>query len=186
MGTGAIQLSVAAVDRAGNESAPSPFVRAEVDFTPPPPPNVPALDDNIVSAGLPIRQRLAAHREKPICASCHNIMDPVGFSLENFDAVGRWRTEEDHRPVDASGGFADGSTFTGVAGLERALLTRPELFAGTLTEKLLTFALGRGIEPTDAPAIRAIVRHAKSEDYRLSSLILALVESVPFQMRTAP
>ena len=156
------------------------------EATPPPPPNVPALDDNIVSAGLPIRQRLAAHREKPICASCHNIMDPVGFSLENFDAVGRWRTEEDHRPVDASGGFADGSTFTGVAGLERALLTRPELFAGTLTEKLLTFALGRGIEPTDAPAIRAIVRHAKSEDYRLSSLILALVESVPFQMRTAP
>jgi hypothetical protein len=113
-------------------------------------------------------------------------MDPVGFSLENFDAVGRWRTEEDHRPVDATGGLADGSTFTGVAGLERALLARPELFAATLTEKLLIFALGRGLTPTDAPAIRAIVRRAKTDDYRLSSLILALTESVPFQQRTAP
>lgn len=154
--------------------------------TPPPPPNVPALDNGVVSASLPIRQRLAAHREKPVCASCHNVMDPVGFSLENFDAVGRWRTEEDHRPVDATGGLSDGSTFTGVAGLEQALLARPELFATTLAEKLLTFALGRGVEPTDAPALRAIVRRAKSEDYRLSSLILALTESVPFQMRTAP
>ncbi len=154
--------------------------------TPPPPPNVPALDNSVVSASLPIRQRLAAHREKPVCASCHNVMDPVGFSLENFDAVGRWRTEEDHRPVDASGGLSDGSTFTGVAGLENALLARPELFATTLAEKLLTFALGRGVEPTDAPALRAIVRRAKSNNYRLSALILALTESVPFQQRTAP
>lgn len=154
--------------------------------TPPPPPNVPALDNSVVSASLPIRQRLAAHREKPVCASCHNVMDPVGFSLENFDAVGRWRTEEDHRPVEASGGLSDGSTFTGVAGLENALLARPERFATTLAEKLLIFALGRGVEPTDAPSLRAIVRRAKSDDYRLSSLILALVESVPFQQRTAP
>jgi hypothetical protein len=153
---------------------------------PPPPPNVPALDDNIVSATLPIRQRLAKHRENPACASCHNVMDPVGFALENFDAVGRWRTEEEHRPVDASGGLADGSTFEGVAGLERALAARPELFAETFAEKLLIFALGRGVAPTDAPALRAIVRRARADDFRFSSVILGIVQSVPFQMRQAP
>ena len=153
---------------------------------PPPPPNVPALDDNVVNASLPIRARLAAHREKPACASCHNIMDPVGFSLENFDAVGRWRVNEDHRPVDATGGLTDGSTFTGVAGLERALLQRPELFAGTMSEKLFIFALGRGVETYDAPAIRQIVRRAQADNFRFSSLILGIVNSVPFQMRQTP
>ena len=153
---------------------------------PPPPPNVPTLDDNHVSASLPIRQRLTKHRENPACASCHDVMDPVGFALENFDAVGRWRTEEDHHTVDASGGLADGSKFDGVAGLERALLARPELFAGTFSEKLLTFALGRGVEPFDAPAIREVVRRAHADDFRFSSVILGLVNSVPFQMRQAP
>jgi hypothetical protein len=113
-------------------------------------------------------------------------MDPVGFALENFDAVGRWRTEEDHKTVDASGGLADGSKFEGVAGLERALLARPELFAGTFTEKLLTFALGRGVEPSDAPALRSIVRHAQADHYRFSALVVGLVNSVPFQQRAAP
>ena len=113
-------------------------------------------------------------------------MDPVGFALENFDAVGRWRTEEDHQKVDASGGLADGSKFDGVAGLERALLARPELFAGTISEKLLIFALGRGLEPTDAPALRSVVRRAQSDDYRFSSLILGIVNSIPFQMRQTP
>lgn len=150
---------------------------------PPPPPNVPSLDDSHVSALLPMRERLAAHREKAVCASCHNLMDPVGFSLENFDAVGRWRTAEERRPVDASGGLPDGSSFQGVSGLERALLARPDLFAATLTEKLLTFALGRGIEPSDGPAIRAIVRRAQADDYRFSALILGLVNSPPFQLR---
>jgi len=112
--------------------------------TPPPPPlpNVPALKDNTVSATLPVRERLAEHRSNSTCASCHNLMDPVGFSLENFDAVGRWRTVEDGQPIDVSGGLPDGSKFTGVSGLERGLLHRPEVFVGTLTEKLLTFALG--------------------------------------------
>jgi len=151
---------------------------------PPPPPNVPALDNSSVSETLPIRERLAAHRAKPVCASCHNLMDPVGFALENFDAVGRWRTEEDHRRVDAAGGLPDGSTFEGVAGLERALLARPELFTATLAEKLLTFALGRGVERTDAPAVRAIVRRAQAEDFRFSAVILGIVHSVPFQMRS--
>jgi hypothetical protein len=153
---------------------------------PPPPPNVPSLDDNTVSASLPIRERLAAHRANPSCASCHNVMDPVGFALENFDAVGRWRTTEENKPIDASGGLPDGSTVEGVAALERGLLQRPELFAGTLTEKLLIFALGRGMEYYDSPAVRQIVRRAQADNYRFSSLILGIVNSTPFQMRKSP
>jgi hypothetical protein len=153
---------------------------------PPPPPDVPALEDNIVSSTLPIRERLKQHRANPACASCHQQMDPIGFSLENFDAVGRWRQTEAGQAIDASGGLLADGEFTGVAGLEQALLDRPELFVRTLTEKLLTFALGRGIEHYDAPAIRQIVRDAKADDYRFSQLILGIVHSTPFQMRTAP
>ncbi len=153
---------------------------------PPPPPNVPALTDNTVAASLPMRERLAAHRANPACASCHEAMDPVGFSLENYDAVGHWRAAEDHRPLDVSGGLPDGSAFSGVTGLERGLLKRPELFAGTLAEKLLTFALGRGVEPYDAPAVREIVRRAQAGQFQFSALILGIVSSPPFQMRTSP
>jgi hypothetical protein len=153
---------------------------------PPPPPDVPALDDKVVSAALPIRERLAAHREKPVCASCHNVIDPIGFALEQFDAVGRFRTLDNFLPVDASGGMPDGSKFEGVAGLEAALLARPDLFAGTVAEKLFIFALGRPVGPQDAPAIRGIVRRAAADHYRLSTLILGLTQSVPFQMRTTP
>jgi hypothetical protein len=110
-------------------------------------------------------------------------MDPVGFALENFDAVGRFRTVEEGKAIDATGALPDGHEFTGVDGLEQALLTRPEGFVGTLTEKLLTFGLGRGIEYFDAPAIRKIVRDAQADDYRFSSLILGIVSSTPFQMR---
>jgi hypothetical protein len=153
--------------------------------TPPPPPlpDVPALRDNTVSATLSVRERLAEHRANPACASCHNLMDPIGFSLENFDAIGRWRTLEDGLPIDAGGGLPDGSHFAGVAGLEEALLRRPELFVGALTEKLLTFALGRGVEWQDAPAVRRIVRDAEANDYRFSSLIHGIVNSTPFTMR---
>ena len=151
--------------------------------TPPPPADVPALDDNTVSAGLPIRERLAAHRENPACASCHNIMDPVGFSLENYDAIGQWRDSEDGRPVDSSGGLPDGSTFADISGLEKGLLENPEPFVRTLCEKLLVFALGRGVETHDAPAIRRILREAKENHYRLSDLITGIVKSVPFTMR---
>jgi hypothetical protein len=153
--------------------------------TPPPPPlpDVPALKDNTVSATLSVRERLAEHRANSTCASCHNLMDPVGFSLENFDAVGRWRTAEDGKPIDNSGGLPDGSEFSGVSGLERGLLNRPEIFVATLTEKLLTFALGRGIEYYDAPAVRKIVREAQANDFRFSSVILGIVNSTPFQMR---
>ena len=156
--------------------------------TPPPPPlpNVPALDDNTVSASLPVRERLLQHRANAACASCHNLMDPIGFAFENYDAVGRWRTVEEGQAVDASGGLPDGSQFQGVIGLESALLKRPDLFVGTLSEKLLTYALGRGLEHYDAPAVRNIVRTSKAKDYRFSSVIDAIVASPPFQMRTSP
>ena len=113
-------------------------------------------------------------------------MDPVGFALENFDAVGRWRAAEDRKPVDASGGLPDGRTVTGVGGLELGLSERPELFAATVAEKLLIFALGRGVESYDQPAIREIVRRAEKNQYRFSSLILGLVNSAPFQLRKSP
>ena len=154
---------------------------------PPPLPNVPALDDsNTISESLPVRERLMRHRADAACAVCHNVMDPIGFSLENFDAVGRWRTTEEGKPVDCSGGLPDGSKFTGVGGLEAALLNNPQVFVGTLTEKLLTFALGRGVEYYDGPAVRQVIRNAQTSDYRFSAMIVAIVKSTPFQMRMSP
>jgi hypothetical protein len=160
------------------------WVLENIIGTPPPPPlpDVPALD-NVVAANLSVRERLAQHRASSVCASCHNLIDPPGFALENYDAVGRWRFLEEGKPVDASGGLPDGSQFTGIAALEDGLLQRPELFVGTLTEKLLTFALGRGVEHYDAPAVRRIVREARADDYKFSSLIVGITRSTPFTMR---
>ncbi len=153
---------------------------------PAPPPNVPALEDNSVKAGLTMRERLREHRTNPVCANCHNTIDPVGFSLENFDAVGRWRDEEgDSGPMNVSGALPGAGAFSGVDGLEAALLAHPELFAGRVTEQLLTFALGRGVDYYDAPAIRQILRETQPEGYRFSSLIVGIVKSVPFQMRNS-
>lgn len=151
--------------------------------TPPPPPDIPALEQSVVDASLPVRDRLLEHRANPACASCHDVMDPIGFSLEHYDAVGRWREREGNQPVDASGGFPDGSHFTGVEGLEEVLVNRPELFVGTLISKLLTFALGRGMEPSDAPAIRGILREAEKDDFRFHAVILSTVQSDPFLYR---
>ncbi len=152
----------------------------------PPPADVPALKDVTVSASLSVRDRLAEHRANVACASCHNLMDPLGFALENFDAVGRWRDSEGDKPIDASGRFSDGTEFSDVSGLEQGLLQRPELFVSTMAEKLLTFAIGRGVESYDSPTIRRIVREARADNFRFSSLILGIVNSQPFRMRTTP
>ena len=151
---------------------------------PPPPPNVPALDEN-PAGGRPLtmRERMAAHRASPVCASCHALMDPLGLALENFDAVGQWRTQEDFQAIDASSVLPDSTTIDGPEGLRHFVLRRPEQVMMTVTERLLTYALGRGLEHIDAPAVRQIVRSASREDYRFSALIAAIAESVPFQMR---
>jgi hypothetical protein len=153
---------------------------------PPPLPDAPTLKDNTVDGNLSVRKRLAEHRSNARCAACHNLMDPIGLSLEKFDAIGRRRSVEEGAPIDASGGLPDGSQFADVQGLEQALLKRPEILVGTLAEKLLTYASGRGVEYYDAPAIRAIVRDARRQDFRLSSIVLGIVKSAPFQMRTSP
>ena len=149
---------------------------------PPPPPNVPLLEETQVNGTL--RQRMEQHRSNPVCAACHKTIDPMGFPLENFDAVGAWRTEDAGAPVDAAGAMPDGGTFEGVAGLRTMLRGRVSgLFVTILTERLLTYALGRGVEYYDAPALRAITRDAARNQHRFSSLILGIVNSVPFQMR---
>ena len=153
---------------------------------PPPPPNVPELKPtNAAGSVLSMRDRMAQHRANPVCASCHSVMDPLGLSLENFDGVGRSRTlGESSAPIDASGVFPDGTKFDGPTGLRQALLSRSDRFVTVLTDKLMTYALGRGLEYYDAPAVRAIVRKAARNDYRFStSLIEGVVQSAPFQMR---
>ena len=153
---------------------------------PPPPEAVPPLPENSPGAKvLTFRERIVQHRANPACASCHQLMDPVGLSTENFDAIGRWRTSEDGSPIDASGGLPDGSTFEGAIGLRTAVLNRPDLFVTTMTEKLLTYALGRGLEPYDASAVRGVTRTARANDYRFSSVVLGIVNSTPFRMRRA-
>jgi hypothetical protein len=153
---------------------------------PPPPANVPALkDDHRIDNALSMRERMAQHRDNPACSGCHKLMDPIGFSMENYDAIGRWRTMEDGKPLDVKGTLPDGTSFEGVTGLQRALLSRPELFATTFTEKLMTYALGRGVEYYDGPAVRAIVRDAEARNYRFSAFISDIVKSTPFQMRRA-
>ena len=151
---------------------------------PPPPPNVPPLEESRSNLRVvSMRERMEAHRQNPQCAVCHRIMDPAGLSMENFDAIGRWRDAEGGVPIDAAGNLPGGEEFDGVAGLRAAVLERPEVFVGNVAEKLLIYALGRGLDPADAPAARAIARVAAEDDYRLSSLILAVTKSTPFRMR---
>ena len=184
------QGSVLTVTSYANRTSPvlrGKWILENILGTPPPPPpqNVPQLQETDATGRvLSMRERMAQHRASPQCASCHQLMDPAGLSMENFDAIGRWRVRtESGGAVDASGALPDGSKFTGMSGLRAALLRRPELFVGTVTEKLMTYALGRGLESNDAPAVREVTRLAKAGDYRFSALVLGIVGSNQFQMR---
>jgi hypothetical protein len=185
LGKGAVLTVTSHVDRT------SPVVRGKwllenILGTPPPPPpaNVPPLKEKGEGQKpRTLREQMEEHRRNPTCANCHKLMDPLGFALENFDAVGAWRTSEAGSPIDVSGELGDGTKLDGVVALRQSLERRPEVFVGTLTEKLLTYALGRGVSHEDMPVVRAIDRAAVSSQYRFSSLILGIVRSVPFQMR---
>jgi uncharacterized protein DUF1588/uncharacterized protein DUF1585/uncharacterized protein DUF1592 len=153
---------------------------------PPPPPNVAALEaSNTAGRPLSVREMLEMHRKDPVCASCHARMDPLGFSLENFDAIGQWRTTDAGAAINPSGVLLDGTRVEGPAALRRALVAQREEFVRAVTGKLLTYGVGRQMEYFDAPAIRAIVRAAAADDYRWSSAIVGIVKSPPFQMRRA-
>jgi hypothetical protein len=153
---------------------------------PPPPADVPALAENVENQkALPVRERLAEHRRNPACASCHNMMDPIGLALENFNAVGLWRAHDSGAPVDPSGQMYDGTRLEGPASLRHALLNRTGSFVGSFTQSLLSYGLGRLIDYRDMPAVRAIEREATASGYRFSSFVLGIVKSVPFQMRQA-
>ena len=186
LGHGSILLATSYANRT------SPVLRGKwvlenIIATPPPapPPGVPPLKEERNEDHVPtMRERMATHRENPACSSCHLLMDPIGLSMENFDAIGRWRTKgEDGGPVDAAGGLPNGDTFESVTGLKQALLARSDRFVAAVTEKLLTFALGRGVEPYDRPAVRAIVRNSRPDEYRFETVVLNIVKSTPFQMR---
>ena len=152
---------------------------------PPPPPDVPALTINSRESGeaLSMRDAMIQHRANPVCASCHATMDPIGFALENFDAIGRWRDTDAGDSIDTAGVFPGGASFEGVDGLKQVLLRQPEQFANAVAEKLLMFAVGRNVQYYDAPAVRAIVREAREDNYRFTSMVLGVVKSAPFQMR---
>ena len=184
LGKGSILLATSHADR----TAPvlrGKWILENLLGTPPPPPpaDVPPLEPTPGRAARTMRERMAIHRESPACAGCHRVTDPLGFVLENFDAVGAWRVREAGVPIDATGLAPDGSAVDGVVELRQALLRYQDAFVFTLTEKLMIYALGRGLESYDMPVVRDIVRDAKSQNYRFSSLLLGIVKSVPFRMR---
>jgi hypothetical protein len=185
LGKGAVLLVTSHADRT------SPVLRGKWILEnilgvppPPPPPNVPALGEDDKAHPRTMREQMEVHRRNPACANCHRLMDPMGLAMENFDVVGSWRSRDAGQPIDASGQLLDGSKIDGVVTLREALLRRPDTVVSSLTEKLLTYALGRGLEAYDMPAVRAIVRATAEREYRFSSLVLGIVNSVPFQMRT--
>jgi mono/diheme cytochrome c family protein len=166
------------------------FVLSTFLNTPPPPPlpNVPTLEEaakGAKTAPKTVRETLELHRSSPVCASCHRMIDPPGFALENFNSIGQWRQKsENGAPIDAAGVLADGTKVDGPIALRNAILSRPDAFATVLTERIMTYALGRGVEPSDMPVVRSIVRKAGQSNYRLASIVQTIVESTPFQMRT--
>lgn len=165
------------------------YVLSNLLDTPPPapPPNVPSLEESNKASKIPktVRAQLELHRKNQPCAGCHRVIDPVGFALENFDSVGRWRsTGPDGAPLDVAGTLADGTQVNGPVALRNAILSRPDAFVTVVTERMLTYALGRGLEPYDMPVVRRIVKKAAQNNYRLSSIVMGIAESAPFQMRT--
>jgi len=184
------QASVLTVTSYPNRTAPTirgKWVLEQLLGTPPPPPppNVPSLKDDASTKTMTMRERMEEHRANPTCAVCHKMMDPIGFSLENFDGIGRWRdsTGIGTGPIDSSGVLPDGTAFDGPAGLRDVLVSKRDLFVETFTERLLTYALGRGVEQYDSPVIRKITREAAADNQRWSSIILGIAKSAPFQMR---
>jgi hypothetical protein len=195
LGKGAVLMVTSHTDRT------SPVVRGKwilenlLGAPPPAPPaNVPPLNENPQRAGkiLTMRERMEEHRANPVCANCHVLMDPIGLAMENFDAVGAWRTRDGSSvtnlgtPIDASGQLIDGTKVDGVVALRKALLKNPEIFAGTLAEKLMIYALGRGLGHYDMPTVRSIVRESAAQEFRFSSFIIGIVKSTPFQRRIKP
>jgi hypothetical protein len=156
--------------------------------TPPPepPPNVPALEDKVDGRARTMREQMESHRANQPCAGCHRLMDPIGFALENFDAVGAWRNRDVGTPIDASGQMADGTKVDGVVTLREGILKHRDVFVRTMTEKLMTYAIGRGMTYHDMPVIRDILRKSAAQDYRFSTIVLGIVNSPPFQMRIKP
>jgi len=183
------QGSVLAVTSYPNRTSPvlrGKYILENILGTPPPSPpaNVPPLKET-GDDGKPMSSKalLEQHRANPACATCHRIMDPLGFSLENFDATGKWRVKEAAGVVDASGQLADGTPVDGPSALRQAILKHPDQFVRTMTEKMLTYALGRGLDYYDMPVVRAIARDAAAQNYRFSSIVVGIVKSTPFQMK---
>jgi hypothetical protein len=150
---------------------------------PPPPPNVPDLEQTQLGADATLRQRMEVHRANAVCASCHSKMDPIGFGLENFDAIGNWRDKDGKSPIDASGKLPDGRAFNGPVELAKMLRSQSDAFAECIAEKIMIYALGRGLEAYDRPALKKIGAGVSAGQYRFSSLVLEIVKSLPFQMR---
>jgi len=190
LGQGSIQLVTALADRTSPVQRGKWVLMNVLGIVPPnPPPNVPPLKESVDKADgtagaveMTMRQRMDEHRSNPACASCHKMFDPIGFALEAFDAVGKYRTSEFGKPMDLSGQLVDGTQFVGPTGLRQALLRYSPQFVRVVTEKLLTYALGRGVEYYDMPTVRAIDHVAEQNNNRFSSLVLGIVKSAPFQM----
>ena len=152
---------------------------------PPPPPDIPTIEEGVSGTLVSLREQLEQHRSDSACASCHARMDPLGFALEHFDAIGRWREREGELEIDASAALPTGQAFEGTPGLRAVLARQGDAFAKALAEKMMTYALGRGLGPADGPAIAAVTDRMRKNEYRFSSLVLGIVESLPFQRRRA-